>query len=725
MILHASRLETRATPRIGPEQILHPRSVAVFGASDSKDKFGGRITHFLIRHGFAGDLYPINPRRSEVLGRPAYPSIKDAPSPADVAILALPGPAIVQAVGEAAEAGVGCCVIITTGFAEAGEQGIAWQAALVDIARRTGIRIVGPNCMGLVVPHHRLALCSSVVLDTDQLRDGPIGLVSQSGALMVSIYDRAATDGIGFRHCVSLGNQSDLELCDFIDYMVEDPATEAVCVYVEGFLDGSRFRRAVRAARAAGKPLLLVKTGRTEAGVKAARSHTASLAGSFDVFAAVCREEGVVIARDPDDMVRAAHFLVRHRKARPARGGVGILSSSGGGTGIASDRVTELGLRIAELSSSTRAQLGELLLPPQADNPIDLGGRKVPEEIEIAGDAARIIFADPDVAYGLAILTSMPFFAKRTRLIGEAAQAADTPVMITLTPGAAANAPRQALRDIGQFYFDRFEDALRVVALVAEHDTLRASPPSAATRPPGLPAPGLLAAVPAGPLADGDVKRLLDAYGIRLTREATAATPEAAARAAGEIGFPVVLKVVSRDVVHKSDVGGVRLGLTSAAGVEAAAREMAVAVAQAMPAARVEGFAVQATARGEAEVIVGARRDPQFGAVVMVGLGGIAVEILKDVALAPAPVTADRARAMIGALAAAPLFAGARGRPPLDVEAVVDTVVRVSWLAADLGARLIDLEINPLIVERAGKGAVAVDGRGSVADAQPEGGSLT
>src|SRR5204863_7288478 len=282
---------------------------------------------------------------------------------------------------------------------------------------------------------------------------------------------------------------------------------EAIWVSVDGCVAGARFRRAAAAARAAGKPLLVLKTGRTQAGVKSARSHTASLAGSYDVFSAVCREEGVVLARDPDDMVRAAHFLVRYQK--PRRGGVGILSSSGGGTGIATDRVTELGLRLAVLSPATRAQLGELLLPPQADNPIDLGGRKKPEDVEIAGDAARIMFADPDVAYGLAILTSMPFFATRTKLIGEAALAADTPVMITLTPGAAAEAPRRALREIGQFYFDRFEDALRVVALVAEYDTLQAAPTAPATRPRDL--PSTLPSLSGGALPDADVKRLVGA----------------------------------------------------------------------------------------------------------------------------------------------------------------------------------------------------------------------
>ena len=693
-LLHTARLgATRATPRVDIERILHPRSVAVLGASDSKQKFGGRIMNFLVHHGFAGEIYPINLHRSEVLGRKAYASIGAVPAPPDVAILAVPPAALVPSVREAAAAGVGCCVIITTGFAEAGPEGVARQAELVEISARTGTRIIGPNCMGLIVPHHHLALCSSVVLDTDRLRDGSVSLVSQSGALMVSIYDRAVTDGIGFRACVSCGNQSDLELCDFIEHLVDDPGTEAICVYVEGWLDGARFRRCAAAARAAGKPLLVLKTGRTQAGVDSARSHTASLAGSFEVFAAVCREEGVVLPRDPDDMVRAAHFLVRHRA--PRRGGVGILSGSGGGAGIAADRISELGLRLASLSPATRAQLDPLLLAPQALNPIDLGGRKPPEEVEIAGDVTRILFADPDVAYGLAILTSMPFFATRAKLIAEAAQSTDKPVMLAFTPGAAANGPRQALRDIGQFYFDRVEDAVRVIALIAEHDALRAAPAARAERPPGLPQ-----------RAAGTVPELLAAYGIPLAREMTVATPERAADAAAKLGYRVVLKAVSRAIVHKSDVGAVRLGLASREMVEAAAREMASRLGP------LDGFTVQETVAGEAEVIVGARRDPQFGAVVLVGLGGIAVEILKDVALAPAPVSAIRARGLLDSLAAAPLLHGARGRPPLDVDAIVDAVVRVSWLAADLGPRLIDLEVNPLIVRRAGGGAVAVDARG-------------
>jgi acyl-CoA synthetase (NDP forming) len=692
------------------ERILHPRSVAVFGASDSKDKFGGRIMHFLVRHGFAGEILPINPRRDEVLGRRAYPAIAAAPAPPDVAILAVPGASLVPTVREAAAAGVGCCVIISTGFAEAGAEGAARQADLVAIARESGTRLVGPNCMGLIVPHHHLALCSSVVLDTDRLTDGGIALVSQSGALMVSIFDRAAADGIGFRYGVSLGNQVDLEICDFLEHMIAEPQTEALCVYVEGLLDGARFRRSLAAARVAGKPVLVVKTGRTQAGVKSARSHTASLAGAFEVFEAVCREEGAVLAHDPDDMVRAAHFLIRHRA--PRRGGAVILSSSGGGCGIASDRVSELGVPLATLTAESRAQLGELLLPPQADNPVDLGGRRAPESVEIAGDVARILLGDPGVAYGLVILTSMPFFAQRTRLIGQAALAADKPVMIALTPGAAAEAPRRALRELGQFYFDRSEDALRVLALVAGHDAVRAAGPAPSVRPAGLPDARTLV-LPEGALTEGEVKRLLGAYGVPVAPESIVATPEAAATAAAAQGGPVALKAVSRRIVHKSDVGAVRLDL-AVAGVAAAAAEMRDTLRAAGLDVGLEGFSVQPMIRGEAEVIVGARRDPHFGAVVMVGLGGLAVEILDDVALAPAPVSPERAGAMIAALRVAPLLAGARGRPPLDVAAVADAISRVSWLAADLGSRLVDLEVNPLIVRRHGQGAVAVDGRATL-----------
>ncbi len=382
--------------RVSMHDILHPRAVAVFGASENKDKFGGRIMHFLVRHGFSGQIFPINPNRSKILDHQAFASISDVPEPIQVAILAVPMDQLHESIKQCAAAGVGCCVIVTTGFAEASEDGARLQNEIVETARGAGMRIIGPNCMGLINTKWRLALCSSVVLDTDRLLTGAIGLISQSGALMVSLFDRAANDGIGLGICVSLGNQADVEICDLLEYMVDDPGTRAICLYAEGFRDPARFVRAAAACQIAGKPLILVKTGRTPDGVRAAQSHTASLAGSFDALASVCREHGVVLADDPVTMIRIADFLVRWPTTQA--GGAGVLSSSGGGAGIMVDRLSQSGIRLARLSEATRAELGKLLLPPQADNPIDLGGKLLPESIEIADAAMAVLAADPDVS---------------------------------------------------------------------------------------------------------------------------------------------------------------------------------------------------------------------------------------------------------------------------------------------------------------------------------------
>ena len=405
----------RAPARLSIREILHPHSVAVFGASDNRDKFGGRIMYFLTRHQFGGRIVPINPRRNEVFGHPAYSTIGQSPEKVDVAILAVPQKELIGSIADCAAAGVGCCVIMTTGFAEAGAEGAARQEEIAEISRRSGMRIMGPNCMGFLNPAWHLTLSSSVVLNAERLLLGEIGLVSQSGALMVSIFDRAYGDGIGFSACVSLGNQSDLEICDFLEYMIDDAKTRAICLYVEGFVDPTRFVRAAAACRVAGKPLIVLKTGRTPAGVKAARSHTASLAGSYEVFQAVCREHGVTLTNDPTVMVRLADALVRWPEL--AGDGIAVISGSGGSTGILSDRLSEAGLRLAALAPSTKAALGEVLLPPQVDNPVDLGGRRVPESIEIAGTAMAALAADPDVSVVVMALSSMPFFEARTRLL--------------------------------------------------------------------------------------------------------------------------------------------------------------------------------------------------------------------------------------------------------------------------------------------------------------------
>ena len=717
-ILHTAHITgERAVPRLTLERIVHPRSVAVLGASDNVAKFGGRITSFLSKHGYAGELFPINRHLPEILGRKAYPGVRDLPSAPDVAILAVPGATLQQNLIDAADAGVGCCVIISTGFAELDQQGAQRQAAIVDLSARTGMRILGPNCMGMIVPHHKMALCSSVVLNTDTLGDGSIGLISQSGALMVSMFDRAKADGIGLRYGISCGNQSDLEICDFIDHMVLELETRAICVYVEGFVDAARFRRSATACREAGKPLLMVKTGRTAAGVVAAQSHTASLAGSFEAFAALCREQGVLLPKSTDDMIRAAHLLTRFagRRSVTAATGIGVVSSSGGGAGIASDRLSEAGLPLAKLERATIDKLETMLLTPQAQNPIDLGGRKVPESVDITTDCTAALLADPNVGYGFAVLASMPFYSMRALHIAEAVHACGKPSLIALTVGALADEARRELRKRDIFYTDSFEDALRILTLLAEHDGGGGLVETPSVRPSGLPATYNFAALRSGMQTESEVKQLLAAYGVTVAKESLAASAEEAGEAAAKLGFPVVLKASSRDIVHKSDVGAVRVGLADKSSVAAAAKDIIARVKAAAPNAVIDGFSVQEMVRGEAEVIVGVRRDPQFGPIVIVGLGGVVVEILNDVAVATAPVSRAHVHKMIDNLKTAPLFKGARGKRPLDLDAIAGAVERISWLAHDLGPRLIDLEVNPLIVGAAGAGATAVDGRATFA----------
>ncbi|MHB8730400.1 MAG: acetate--CoA ligase family protein [bacterium] len=703
---------TAGAPRATVRDIVHPASVAVFGASENVAKFGGRIMHYLVKHGFGGRIVPINPGRAAVLDRPCYARIGEAPGPVDVAILAVPPEAVVPAVAECADAGGRCCVVMTTGFAEVGAGGAARQDALVEIVRRSGLRLVGPNCMGLINPHHRLALTSSLVLDVESLLRGRVGLISQSGALMVSMYNRAHDAGIGFSACVSLGNQADVEICDVLEYMLDDAETNAICIYVEGFRDVRRFLALAEDARAREKPLVVMKAGRTDAGVRAARSHTASLAGSYAVFEAACRERGVLLTDDPDGMILAADVLGRWRARGEDR--LAVLSPSGGGAAVAVDRVTEAGIRLAALQPGTKQALLEILLPPQADNPVDLGGRRDGDPIATAERAMSLLAGDAGVGAVLVALTTVPFYEDTTRALASAGLRSGKPVLFAVTPGSAADGPRRILRELGCRYYDRLDDALRVAKLWTAYRRMPPGFPSAAARPAlAAGAREMLRRLPAGTLTAPEVRAVLEAYGIPVARERVAAGVEEAVAAAESLGYPVALKALCRGLVHKSDAGAVRLGLADAGAVARAWDAIAAAVRR-LPGVELDGCVVQEMAAGEAEVIVGARRDEQFGPVLLVGWGGLLVEVLHDVQMAPAPITPQRAVVLLQGLRMWPVLSGVRGRPPLDVEQLAEIASLVSWLAADLGDRLIELDVNPIVVRAQGKGAVAVDSRATL-----------
>lgn len=696
----------KATPRLSIAQILAPKRVAVFGASDDRSKWGGRIMHYLALHGFDGEVVPINPRRDVVQGRKCYPRIGDAPN-IDVAVIAVPASAVPQTLRECAEAGVGCSVIITAGFAETGSDGENAQKEIEAIAAQSGMRLVGPNCLGLINLRNGMSLTSARVLDVDQIVKGHIGLVSQSGALMLSVYNRAHDQGIGFSQIVSVGNQADLEICDFFEHMIGDRDTKAICLHIEGLRSGRRYLELLRRAHAAGKPTIVLKTGRSAEGEAAARSHTASLAGTYEVFAAASREAAAILVDDPDVMVHLANFILRYGPAKHKA--LGIISPSGGMNGIAVDRMSDVGLKLARFGDSTRRAVAKCLLPSHLENPLDLGARRAEagETDTIGKPIAAAVANDPNVGVVLIPLTTIPNYEASVTGIADGLLASGKPSLFALTPGSVATGVRAIIREKGVPYCDRIDDAMRLLAAYVDYE-----PKTALKLPPAVRAYD--GTVPdAGCLSEPAAKALLASYGVLVTREELVQSPDAAASAAARVGFPVVLKGVSRSVVHKSDVGLVRLSLGSSSAVHEAFADVFEKLQNLDPQA--QHCSVAEMVKGEIELIIGVKNDPHFGPAMVVGAGGVLVELLNDVAVALAPVAPETALAMIRKLRVWPLLEGYRGGPALDVAAVVDTIVKVGALAASLGEKLLELDINPLMVKRKGEGAIAVDARATIA----------
>lgn len=698
-------------PRIPVSRVVSPESIAVIGASDSLEKFGGRILHNILRHGYPGRLLPINPNRDTVRGLKAYASIAAAPGPIDIAVVAVPGGMLLAMVEDCARAGVGACIVITAQTAEFDAAGARLQEEIAEVARAHGMRLVGPNCMGMINAPHSLALSSTMTLQhVARLRPGGVGLVSQSGALMGTLFVLGEDHGVGFSRLISVGNQADLELCDFFEHLIEDPATSTICLYVEGIKSPRRFMELARRAASAGKPVLAVKAGRTDAGSVAARSHTASMVGSYAAFAAACRATGVVLLDEPEGMVLTAGVV--DRLGPIGRGGIGLIVSSGGGGAVTIDRMTAAGLPLAAWSAETRARLERYYLPSHINNPIDLGAHKGALALENFAETIRAVAEDREVAIALFIMTPQPLMMETTDALVASWRDTRKPMVVVVDAGSFGQPVRERLIEAGLPFVNRIDDGLRAVDAMVRLRALEAElAESAPVRPPGCgPAPRGL---PAGPLTEVEAKALLRAYGIPVTRERVVSSADEAVAAAEAIGYPVVLKGISRRVVHKSDAGLVKLRLADAGAVGAAFAAVTAALLGAFP-DEAPAAVVQEMASGEAELIVGARHDEGFGPQVMVGLGGILVEVLKDVRLACAPLGPQRVETLLRELALWPVLAGARGRPRADVAAIADAVSRVSWLACDLGPALRELDINPLLARAAGGGVIAVDGRATL-----------
>jgi acetyl-CoA synthetase (ADP-forming) len=698
--------------------ILNPRSVAIVGASESADKFGGRVMRFLLKHGFKGTILPINPTAPNIMGIPAFPRIGDAPGPIDVALLAVPGPHIPATIAACGDAGVTACIILTADFAESGAEGVVRQNEMVRLAHERGMRLIGPNCLGFINPGLRLALTSSVALAIEPMPAGHIGLVSQSGSLMASLISHAQDLGTGFSVAASVGNQADLEICDFVDYFIEDPLTRAICVYVEGLMNGQRFLTVAARCHAVQKPLLVVKAGRSDAGARITQSHTASLAGSDAVWAAACRQHAVIMLDDPEALIHCADFLIRF--GAPRGDGIAALSPSGGTIAVTADRIAAANLRLAQLSDTTRNRLHEIVPASRPANPLDVGGLAREQGLASARSCYELLAADADTAAILIVVATTPQLDDKVRLWAELALARAKPTAILLTPGALVDGARAALRELHCPYTNRMDDALRVLSAAIDYGRALLRPPDAPSAPPDFGAVDTFSA-PATQLTASEAKALLGLAGIAATPEITATSAATAVDAARELGYPVVLKLSLREFTHKSEVGGVQLDLRGDDAVRDAWRRIADNVARFAPNS-IPACAVQPMVTGGVELIVGTRWDAQFGAVVMVGAGGIWTETLRDTQLALAPVNSQRALELVRSLRLWPLLDGVRGQARTDIDSLVDVIVRASWLAARLGSRLVELDINPLVVKSAGQGTLALDARATL---QPPTGATT
>lgn len=689
-------------------QILHPNGVAIVGASDSEEKWGGRLLRYMLKHRHPGELYPVNARASSLMGVRAYASVRDCPGPVDLAILLVPRDRVRDAIEDCVAKQVGCALCITAGFAETGPAGRADEEELVALARAGGVRLIGPNCMGLMNTHHNLAATTGVVMGSlDRLPAGGIGLASQSGALMGAMIARGADIGAGFSSTISVGNQSDLGLNDFFEYLVDDPRTDVVCLYMEGVKDAARFTALLARAAAAGKPVCIAKSGRSEAGARAAASHTASLAGAWPAFEAVCRHHGAYLFETIYDLLQGAQLLQRGKRASSR--GAAVMSGSGGGGALLVDALQDNGLEMPTLSEQTQQALASVLPATHRHLPLDFGmlNHLAPPDPAVEGGSVGIALdramADPAVGLGVLLLTTQPQQERVAQAALSVAQRCDKPLLFVQGAGNHGEPARALLRQAGHGYFDSPHDALKVAQALAQRE---APQPAAASGDGQVPD-----TLPRGFLTEPDARRLLEANGIPTTAWRLAADARAAVQAARELGGPVAIKAVSPKIVHKSDVGAVRLGVRGDEAVLAACDAIATAAAAAGVAA-LEGFLVTEMVRADTELIAGIQLDPDFGPLVMVGAGGVLVELMRDVQLAPAPLSLDTARAMLRKLRSFPLLAGYRGRPPADLDALANVLVRLGQLAAAGGARVRELDINPLFV--AGDRIVAADARATL-----------
>jgi len=695
------------------ERLFNPRSIAIIGASAELGTISGQPLNFLIKRGYPGTLYPVNPKYPQLLGRTCHASLDALPETPDLALIVVNAKLAIRMLEACGRKGVPFAIVFSSGYSEAGDTGVSMQDELSAIARRYDIGLVGPNCQGLIsVPNKTYAGFGSAFI-YDYV-PGPVSMVSQSGGFGFSLMSLAAMDGgVGFRHVVTTGNESGISSADFMRFMIDDPGTRIIIGYIEGMKDAHRLRELGEAALAAGKPIMVWKVGNSEEGQRAAASHTANLGGAMALYRAAFEQTGILQVEDMQDIIDYVPAFLSGKRPRGNR--VAIITISGGAGILMTDEAIARGLAVQPLTDATVEKLRPLVPSFAAlGNPIDLTAA-IFDDTDLCRKALELIIEDPQVDSVVMANAGLQgeIATKVAREVVNASGRSDKPVMLGWSARHQVAGEAYALLDgAGIPHYRSPLRCMRALAAVTRHaqacgefNERKAEP---ILRLHVSEAAATLQAA-RDDLSEYRAKELLARYGIATTAEALATDAQEAGRIAARIGFPVVLKVQSPDIPHKSEAGGVRIGLRNAQEVERAYGEIVASVRAYASNAAIEGILVQEMVEDAVEAIVGINNDPLFGPALMFGLGGIFTEVLKDVAFRLAPITLSVAREMIRQIKGYPVLAGARGRPPCDVEALAQVLCRLSAMAIDLEGPLAELDINPLFVLPEGRGVKAGD----------------
>ncbi|GAC1537320.1 MAG: acetate--CoA ligase family protein [Acidimicrobiales bacterium] len=687
--------------------MFHPRAVALVGASGRPEALLARPLRYLRAQGYAGDIFPVNPGYTELDGRPCYPSLAALPGPVDLVLIMVPAVAAPDVVRQAGAIGATAAVVFASGFAETGPEGAALQEELRAAARDSGVRVLGPNCQGLLYASNGLAATFTAAADRPLTAPSGVAYVGQSGAVGGSILDLAEEMGLGLSAWVSTGNQADLDLVEVASVLVDDPDIDVCMLYIEAMADGAAYCELARRAQANNTRLIVLRAGRSHAGRRAVASHTGAMVADDAGFVLASERFGVMVVDDVDDLLATA--ALARAAALPRGRRVAVVTTSGGAGGLAADRLEDQGLNLPELTAPTQARL-EPLIPAfgALANPVDVTAQLFNQGAHAFADVCRIVAEDPDVDAVAVLLTMVvgePAAALADDLLKSAADL-DKPLLVAWLAGHQLTVDgRRVFRDAGIPIFSSVASLSRVLAVLASGGTRALSAEaSAPVEPPWVASLGTLASS-ATPLTQLGPE-ILDAAGIAQPRSLIATTRDEAAAAAEQVGT-CAMKLHAPELAHKSDVGGVALGVTAADAAATFDRLLGAARDHGVDAA---GVQLQQMVPSGLELIVGVvRATDGFPPLLTVGMGGVTTEIYRDVVSAFAPVGRNEAVAMLGRLQAWPLLDGFRGAPPVDVDAAADAVVALSWAAVALGDAVAEMEINPLIVAPAGAGAVAVD----------------